>query len=107
MKKVLIAGVLAVSGITSAFAWGPHEQGILQGMAGLWAYQQLSRPHVYYQPQPQVIYQAPPVYTAPPVMVQPAPEVRVLPQYSPAYPGPNGCYPVYTAQGQFAGNMCR
>ena len=42
MKKVLIAGVLAISGATSAFAWGPHEQGILTGIAGLWAYQRLS-----------------------------------------------------------------
>ena len=104
MKKVLIAGLIAISGATSAFAWGPHEQGILTGIAGLWTYQQLSRPQVVYQPQPQVIYQAPPVV----IQQQPsAAEVRVMPQYSPAYPSPNGCYPVYTAQGQFAGNMCR
>jgi hypothetical protein len=103
MKRVLVAGLIAVSGITSAFAWGPHEQGILTGIAGLWTYQQLSRPQVVVAPQPQVIYQQ--TQTLPAPVYQP--EVRVLPQYSPAYPGPNGCYPVYTQQGQFAGQMCR
>ena len=103
MKKVLIAGLLAVSGMSSALAWGPHEQGILTGIAGLWAYQRLSQPQVVYQPQPQVIYQQTQTLPAP---VYP-PEVRALPQYSPAYPAPNGCFPVYTQQGQFVGQMCR
>jgi hypothetical protein len=103
MKKVLIAGLIAVGSIGSAHAWGPHEQGILAGIAGLWTYQQLSQPRVVYQQQPQVIYQQ--TQTLPAPVYQP--EVRVLPQYSPAYPGPNGCFPVYTQQGQFAGQMCR
>ena len=103
MKKVLIAGLLAISGATSAFAWGPHEQGILTGIAGLWTYQQLSRPQVVYHPQPQVIYQQ--TQTLPAPMYPP--EVRVLPQYTPAYPGPNGCFPVYSQQGVFVGQMCR
>lgn len=101
MKKLVIAGLIAVS--ASAHAWGPHEQGILQGMAGLWAWQRLSQPNVVVAPQPQVIYQQ--TQTLPAPVYQP--EVRVLPQYSPTYPGPNGCFPVYTQQGQFAGQICR
>jgi len=103
MKKVLIAGLIAVSGISSAFAWGEREQGVLAGMAGLWAYQQLSQPRVVYQQQPQVVYQQ--TQTLPAPVYQP--EVRTMPQYSPQYPSPYGCYPVYTQQGQYAGNICR
>jgi hypothetical protein len=100
MKKMIVAGLIAVSGITSAYAWGPHEQGILQGMAGLWVYQQLSRPQVIVQPQPQVVYQQ---QTYP--QVYPQPEYRAMPQYSPAYPSPYGysCIPAYTQQGQYIG----
>lgn len=57
MKKTVTRLVLALTLVSSsAFAWGPHEQGILTGVAGFWAYQQLTRP------QQQVIVQQPPVY---------------------------------------------
>lgn len=98
MKKAIVAGLVVLSTIGSAHAWGPREQGVLQGMAGLWVFQQLSRPQVVYQPQPQVIYQPAP-------QTVPVPEVRQLPQYSPAYPAPYGysCMPAYTQQGQYLG----
>ena len=103
MKKAIVAGLIAITAAGSALAWGPREQGALAGIAGYWAYQQLSQPRVVYQQQPQVIYQQ--TQTLPAPVYQP--EVRTLPQYSPTYPGPNGCFPVYTQQGQFAGQMCR
>ena len=112
MKKAIIAGLIAVSTMGAAEAhgyhggyhhtggWGWAGPALIGGIIGY----EMARPPVYVQPQPQVIYQAPPVV----IQQQPsAAEVRVMPQYSPAYPSPNGCYPVYTAQGQFAGNMCR
>ena len=48
---------------------GQREQGALAGVAGLWIFQQLSKPQVVVQ-QPPVVY-APPqvVYTQPPVVV--------------------------------------
>ena len=100
MKKVLIAGLIAVGAMGSAQAWGPHEQGILAGAAGLWAYQQLSRPQVVYQQQPQVIYQQ---QTYP--QAYPQPEYRAMPLYSPQYQPPYGvsCIPAYTQQGQYIG----
>jgi len=103
MKKVLIAGLIAMSAVGSAQAWGEREQGALAGMAGLWAYQRLSQPNVVVQSQPQVIYQQTQTLPAPVYQT----EIRTLPQYSPTYPGPNGCFPVYTQQGQFAGQICR
>lgn len=104
MKKAIVAGLIAITAAGSALAWGPREQGALAGIAGYWAYQQLSRPQVVVQPQPQVVYQQ--TQTLPPPVYQ-QPEVRTLPQYSPAYPGPNGCFPLYTQQGQFYGQVCR
>ena len=62
MKKRLISLTLACSLISApAFAWGPREQGILAGAAGLWIYQQLSKPPVVVQQQSPVIVQQPPV----------------------------------------------
>jgi hypothetical protein len=77
MKKVIVSLALLGSLIsTSAMAWGPREQGILAGVAGLWVYQQLDRAGrqpqaVYVQPapvyvQPQTVYVQPPVYALPP-----------------------------------------
>jgi hypothetical protein len=71
MKKITsltVASIIAISSYApAAHAWGAREQGILTGVAGLWVYQQLSKPPVtvYQQPpvivqQPQVIYQQPP-----------------------------------------------
>jgi hypothetical protein len=107
MKKVLVASlaVLALMGASQAEARGGWGYGgwvapaLIGGVVGY----ELARP--YYAPQP-VYVQPPVVYQQAPVYVAPAP-TAVAPQYSPTYPGPNGCYPVYDAQGRFAGNMCR
>ena len=75
MKKVLVS-IAIVFGLVSApaFAWGPREQGILAGAAGLWVYQQLSRPPVVVQQAP-VMVSPPPVYQQPPVVYQQPPVV--------------------------------
>ena len=69
MRKFIVAVVAGLVFSSSAFAWGPREQGALAGMAGLWAFQQLQRagqPQVIYQQTPPVIYQqTPPVIYAP------------------------------------------
>lgn len=79
MKKIIAGLLVGMFVSTSAFAWGPREQGILSGVAGLWAFQQLQRagqPQVIYQQTPPVIYQqTPPVYQqAPPVIYAPQPQ---------------------------------
>lgn len=96
MKKAIVAGLVVLSTIGSAHAWGPREQGALAGVAGVLLYQHVTQPRVVYQQQPQVIYQQQTI---------PAPEYRTLPQYSPQYPSPYGmsCVPVYTGNGQYAG----
>jgi len=64
MKKV-IAGLLVALCSSTAMAWGEREQGILTGVAGLWAFQQLHRAGqqqqqpVYVHQQPQVVYVQP------------------------------------------------
>lgn len=80
MKKVLITLVLAAMA-TPSFAWGPREQGILTGVAGLWIFQQLDkagRPQqpVYVQQQPPVIVQQ-----QPPVIIQQPPVQLPQPVY--------------------------
>lgn len=80
MKKLILALTVGMLVSTSALAWGPREQGIVTGVAGLWIFQQLQRagqpqpPVVVYQ-QPPVVYQQPPVVyqspMTPPVIVQP------------------------------------
>jgi len=79
MKKLILALTVGMLVSTSAFAWGPREQGIVTGVAGLWIFQQLQRagqaqpPVVVYQ-QPPVVYQPPVINQAPmtpPVIVQP------------------------------------
>ena len=67
MKKILVTIAVITSFWSSqACAWGAREQGILSGVAGLWVYQQLSRPPVAVYQQPPVVYQQPPtVYVYP------------------------------------------
>ena len=68
MKKFIVAIVAGLVFSSSAFAWGPREQGVLTGVAGLWVFQQLQRagqPQVIYQQTPPVIVQQPPVIYAP------------------------------------------
>jgi hypothetical protein len=67
MKKLFITFVLAALA-TPSFAWGPREQGILTGVAGLWIFQQLDKAG---RPQPPVVVQQPPVVVQqPPVIIQ-------------------------------------
>ena len=73
MKKYIVAVVAGLIFSSSAFAWGPREQGILSGVAGLWVFQQLQRagqPQVIYQQTPPVIYQQ----TPPVIFQQPQPQ---------------------------------
>ena len=106
MKKLVILSLIAVSGVASAQAHGHRHNGgsgwgwVGPAIVGTVIGYEMARQPVY-QPQPQVIYQPQPV------VIPQQPEVRALPQYSPTYPAPNGCFPVYTQQGQFAGTMCR
>ena len=81
MKKILVTIAVITSFWSSqAFAWGAREQGILSGVAGLWVYQQLSRP-------PVAVYQQPPVVVSPPpVVYQQAPTVYVYPTNVPIPP---------------------
>ena len=67
MKKVLVVLLVTLGFTSQAFAWGPREQGILTGVAGLWVYQQLSRPQVVVQQAP-VAVQPQPVYVYPQVV---------------------------------------
>lgn len=81
MKKLFFA--LIVSSIASqSHAWGPREQGILAGVAGVWAIQQLAKPA-----------QAQPTYSMPPVMmpqqvIQPVPVYVYPPQQAIQVPAP-------------------
>ena len=73
MNKFIVAVVAGLVFSSSAFAWGPREQGILSGVAGLWVFQQLQRPahpQVIYQQTPPVIYQQ----TPPVIYQQPQPQ---------------------------------
>ena len=47
LSSFIVAGLVASCGYApAAHAWGAHEQGILTGIAGLWVFQQLSKPPV-------------------------------------------------------------
>jgi len=73
MNKYIVAVVAGLVFSSSAFAWGPREQGVLTGVAGLWVFQQLQRagqPQVIYQQTPPVIYQQ----TPPVIFQQPQPQ---------------------------------
>ena len=75
MKKItslVVASIIAMASYApAANAWGPREQGIVTGVAGLWVYQQLSKPPVTVYQQPPVIVQQPPqvIYQQPPPVV--------------------------------------
>ena len=99
MKKVLVA-LITVATLGSAHAWGPREQ---SGLAGLVVGVVLSQPRPVYAPQPQVIYQQQTYPQAYPQVY----EYRTPPVYNQQYPAPNGCFPVYTQQGHWVGQVCR
>jgi hypothetical protein len=87
MKKLIFA--LLIGGMsTQSFAWGPREQGILAGVTGLWAIQQLAKPaQVQAQPLPQPTYSMPPAMM-PQQVVQPAPIYVYPPQQVIQMPAP-------------------
>ncbi len=101
MKKIVVAGLIALGAVGSVQAQTGRD--VLAAVGAVTVIQHVFQPRVVYQQQPQVIYQQ--TQTLPAPIYQP--EVRTLPQYSPAYPAPNGCFPVYTQQGQFYGQVCR
>jgi hypothetical protein len=76
MKKVIVGLLVGMFVSTSAFAWGPREQGILTGAAGLWIVQQLSRPNqtVHVNGNPVVINPQPVYQQSPPIIVGPQPQ---------------------------------
>lgn len=79
MKKILFVFLLSTLAQT-ANAWGPKEQGVLAGAAGLWAIQQLSKPQ--YQTSPQPVIQPVPVYvypSQPQMVIAPPPPTYSLP----------------------------
>ena len=96
MKKVLIAGLIAVSAVGSAQAQSGRD--FLAVVGAVTLIQQVAQPRVVYAPQPQVIYQQ----TYP--QVYPQYEYRTPPVYSNQYPAPTvSCIPAYTQQGQYIG----
>ena len=87
MKKLIFALLIGAMS-TQSFAWGPREQGILAGVAGLWAIQQLAKPaQVQAQSLPQSTYSMPPVMM-PQQVVQPAPIYVYPPQQVIQMPAP-------------------
>lgn len=64
MRKLIVTAMLCVAAVAPAHAWGEREQGILAGVAGLWAIQQLNKAgqaqgapqHIHITPQPVVPY---------------------------------------------------
>lgn len=83
MKKLIFALIVGLIS-SQSYAWGPREQGILAGVGGLWAIQQLAKPA-----QAQPTYSAPPV-VMPSQVVQPAPiyvypPQQVIPMPAPTY----------------------
>lgn len=86
MKRFLVGVALTLSLVSTAFAWGPREQGALAGFAaGVILGQQAP---VYVAPPP-VYVAPPPVYVQPyPVYVSPAPVYmppRIHCTYTPKY----------------------
>jgi hypothetical protein len=72
MKKIIGSLLISMMFSSSAFAWGDREQGILTGVAGLWAFQQLNKAGqpqgdrvIIQQQQPPVIVQS-----YPPAVIQ-------------------------------------
>ena len=110
MKKFIVALMIGMLVSTSAFAWGPREQGILTGAAAVWVIQQLNKagqPHGHGQPHgDHVIIQHPPVVVQqqPPVVVQQQQQPPVVVQSqppAPVYRGPQQYCESTQVQDQF------
>jgi hypothetical protein len=70
MKKAAIFVLMGALVSTNALAWGDREQGVLTGMAALWAFQKLNQNSAYQAPQaqPQTVYVERPVIVQPQVV---------------------------------------
>ncbi len=103
MKKVLIAGLIALSAVGSAQAQNGRD--FLGAVATVAVIQHIFQPRVIYAPQPQVIYAPQPqvIYqqTYPQVY-----EYRTPPVYSPQYQPPNVCIPAYDQFGKYLRHIC-
>ena len=61
MPKLLI-GLLALTIVSPAMAWGDREQGILTGAAGMWLFQKFSKENSHnHNETPTVIQSVPPM----------------------------------------------
>ena len=97
MKKILIAGLIAVGAMGSAQAQSGRDFLAVVGAVSL--IQQVAQPRVVY-PQQQVIYQQQSYPQSYPQVY----EYRTPPVYSPQYQPPSvSCIPAYTQQGQYIG----
>ena len=97
MKKVLIAGLIAVSAVGSVQAQSGRD--FLAVVGAVTLIQQVAQPRVVYTQQPQVVYQQTYPQAYPQVY-----EYRTPPVYSPQYQPPSvSCVPAYTQQGQYIG----
>jgi hypothetical protein len=97
MKKVLIAGLIAISAVGSAQA--QHGRDFLAVIGAVTLIQQVAQPRVIYAPQPQVIYAPQPQIGYPQVY-----EYRTPPVYSPQYQPPSvSCVPAYDQFGRYLG----
>ena len=106
MKKVLIAGLIALGAVGSVQAQHYHHGhghrhhgnvagAVIGGMILGAVIERATQPQVIYAPQPQVIYQQtyPQVY-----------EYRTPPVYSPQYQPPSvSCVPAYDQFGRYLG----
>jgi hypothetical protein len=103
MKKVLIAGLIAVSAVGAqahGFYSTRHNHSVAGAvLTGMVIGAVIDRAvHPVYAPQPQVVYQQ----TYP--QTYPQYEYRTPPVYSNQYPAPTvSCIPAYTQQGQYIG----
>lgn len=64
MKKIVVSVLMTALVSTNVLAWGDREQGILTGMAALWAIQKLNQVDAAPQPvqaRPQTVYVERPV----------------------------------------------
>jgi hypothetical protein len=97
MKKVLIAGLIALSAVGSAQAQNGRD--FLAVIGAVTLIQQVAQPRVIYAPQPQVIYAPQPQIGYPQVY-----EYRTPPVYSPQYQPPAvSCIPAYDQFGRYLG----
>jgi hypothetical protein len=101
--KIAVVAALTMSSVTSAHAWGPREQGIVTGIAGVLLYQHITQPRVYVQPhghyvQPPVQYAREQVFVVPPVQYFPPPPPRAVYRTIEIYIPECNCYRNITVQ---------